>query len=98
MTAGTIIGVIGASALGMSVSILLTETMHDKDRRDYYILNGVFSIIPYIIFIPLLSFLAQAFTLNLLFLILSIIMVVFTIITLLAYKISKKTANYSKSL
>ena len=91
LTAGTIIGVIGASALGVSSSMLLIELLHEQDRESYYILSGIFSVIPYMIFVPIFSYAAQKFNLGIVFLALSIVTIVFTAILLASYNFSRKT-------
>ena len=89
LTAGTIMGVIGAAALGISTNMMIIENLQEQDRRYYYVSNGLLSIIPYLVLVPLFSYLAQLKGLNILFLILSIILVISTILVLFSYKITR---------
>ena len=88
LTAGTILGVIGGSALGISNNMLIIESLQEQDRKYYYISSGLFSIIPYLVLIPLLSYIAQG-SLNFLFLLLSIILGASTILILCSYKFTR---------
>ena len=96
LTAGTILGVIGASAIGISINMFVIEIMHEQDRRYYYIFNGLFSIIPYIILVPIFSYVAQKYSLNILFLVLSATLIISTIAVMLLHKLlAKELSNIS---
>ncbi len=87
LTGGTILGIIGASALGVSSNMLTIGILNEDDRRYYYILNSLFSLIPYLILIPLLSYLTQAMGLNILFSFLGWLLILFTILSFILMKI-----------
>ena len=96
LTAGTILGVIGASAIGIAINMFVIEFMHEQDRRHYYIFSGLFSVIPYIVLVPVFSYAAQKYSLNLTFLILSAALITSTIAVLLLHKLLRKEiSNFS---
>lgn len=91
LTAGTILGIIGASALGVSAGMLAIGLMNEAERKYFYALNGLFSIVPYLVFVPIFAFAAQRFGLNFLFLILSMIAAAATLFLLFSYILLKKS-------
>ena len=96
LTAGTILGVIGASAIGIAINMFVIEFMHEQDRRHYYVFSGLFSVIPYIVLVPVFSYAAQKYSLNLTFLILSAALITSTIAVLLLHKLLRKEiSNFS---
>lgn len=90
LTAGTILGVIGASALGVSTSMFVIETLDEGDREYYYIFNGIFSLIPYAILIPVFSYIAQVYSLATLFWFLGAMLMTSIILVLIFYGFMKK--------
>jgi len=89
LTAGTIMGVIGSSAIGVSSSMLVIEMLHEQDRKYFYIFNGLFSLVPYLILTPVFSYVAQYSGLKVVFLLLAAISMLSTLFVLFSYKLLK---------
>ena len=96
LTGGTILGVIGASAIGIAINMLVIEFMHEEDRRHYYTFSGLLSIIPYLILVPVFSYVAR-YSLNLMFLVLGAVLIVSTIALMLLYKLLHKEMSKTQS-
>jgi MFS family permease len=68
--------VIGAAILGFGQGIMVAKLLPHSKRKDYFMISGLFSIIPFIIFVPLFAFLAGSIGLILLFKILALILLI----------------------
>lgn len=89
LTAGTILGVIGSSAIGIAINMFVIDLMREQDRRHYYTFSGVLSIIPYLALVPVFAYVAQV-SMNFLFLILSAALLISTIAIMLLHKLLRK--------
>ncbi len=72
---GTLIGFIGAAILGVAHGLLTTDLMSENERKIYFSSYSILIIIPYLIMIPLGSYLAQIYGLKNLFLVLGLILI-----------------------
>jgi hypothetical protein len=90
----TIAGVIGSSLTGLAIGLLISHALEKENREHYYMIFSFIVTLPYIIFIPLGSYLAQVLGLQILFLILGLIllMVVTPIYFILLLSMGKKIA------
>lgn len=73
ITIGTIIGVIGSSVVIVTTSLLAIELVDFELRKEYFSFANLASIPLFLIAAPILAYLAQAYGLSILFLILTII-------------------------
>jgi MFS family permease len=71
----TMIGIIGAAIVGVANGLLILDILHERDRKYYFRVSNLLITIPYIITIPIGSFIAQAFGLKTLFLVLGLTLV-----------------------
>ncbi len=71
----TMVGIIGASVLGLATGLLITHALKEDEREEYYMVFSFIITVPYIIFVPLGALLAQALGLKLLFLILALTLI-----------------------
>ncbi len=71
----TMVGIIGASVLGLATGLLITHALKEDEREEYYMIFSFIITVPYIIFVPLGALLAQALGLKLLFLILALTLI-----------------------
>ncbi|MEK6946532.1 MAG: hypothetical protein AABX32_02905 [Nanoarchaeota archaeon] len=95
LTAGTIFGIIGSSAMAISTNMIVINSLSEEHRKNYYLLNGLISVIPYLIFVPVLSYIGQMFQLRFLFLILGGFMLLSTFSIFIFYLFSRKqNINY----
>ena len=90
----TMVGVIGASLTGLAIGLLVTHALEKEDRTKYYAVFSFLATIPYIIFVPLGSYVAQIVGLKILFLILglSLVFLVTPMYFILQVVLGKKTA------
>jgi hypothetical protein len=90
----TITGVIGSAIVGLSIGLLVTHALNHEDREKYYNVFSFLITLPYIILIPLGSYIAQTNGLKLLFLILglSLTMIVAPMYIALQVLLDKKVA------
>jgi len=72
----TIIGIIGASITGLAIGLLITHALESENRTKYYNTFSLILTLPYLFFVPLGAYFAQAFGLRLLFLVLSLSLLV----------------------
>jgi len=91
----TLLGVIGGSIAGVARGLLAIDMLHEDLRKRYFSISSFLFIIPYIILIPVGSYIAQAFGMKTLFLLLGLSLVVFVVplyfvIVLLATKQKSK--------
>jgi hypothetical protein len=90
ITIGTIIGVIGGSAVGVTNSLLTIELISHNLRQAYFSFTNLVSIPFFLIMAPILTYIAQVYSLSVLFLSLTIILVVVIIMLLIALLMFKK--------
>lgn len=90
----TMVGVIGASLTGLAIGLLVSHALEKEHRSNYYKVFSSLITIPYIIFIPIGSYIAQIVGLKILFLILSLLLIflVTPIYFILQVSLGKKTA------
>ncbi|MFH1510229.1 MAG: MFS transporter [Candidatus Woesearchaeota archaeon] len=69
---GTIIGIVGAAIVGTSQGLVIMDTLRDEDRKKFFRFNSTVSVLPYIIFVPLVSWLVHTVDMRLLFFMLSL--------------------------
>lgn len=90
VTMGTIVGVIGSAIVGVVSGLLTLDLIHENERRLYFSTYRVYTIISYIVLVPLFSYFAQTFGLSNLFLLLALVLVFIVtpvyIITIVRYK------------
>ncbi len=72
---GTICGVIGSAIVGVANGLLTLDIVHENERRAYFSVYGVCTAASYIVLVPVLAYLANAFGLSQLFLILVLALV-----------------------
>lgn len=70
------LSVLGAAILGMGQGLLIRKILPEQQRKLYFAALSIAVIVPFIILIPLGSWIAQAFSLALLFKILALILLV----------------------
>ena len=71
----TMLGILGAAIVGVAHGLLILDLLHEADRRYYFRVSNLLITIPYIITIPIGSYIAQAFGLKTLFLVLGLTLV-----------------------
>jgi len=71
----TMLGIIGAAVVGVAHGLLILDTLHEADRRYYFRVSNLLITIPYIITIPIGSYIAQLYGLKTLFLILGLTLI-----------------------
>lgn len=71
----TMVGIIGASVLGLATGLLITHALKEEEREEYYTVFSFIITAPYIIFVPLGALLAQTIGLKLLFLVLALVLI-----------------------
>ncbi len=76
---GTLLGIIGAAIVGFAHGLLASDLMREDQRKAYFLTYGFLIALPYILFIPLGSYVAQVFGLRLVFLALGIILSCFVV-------------------
>lgn len=69
---GTIASIIGACAVGIATGAIIKDQIQELHRDRYYSTFSLIVTIPYIISVPILSYIANAYDLRILFLVLSI--------------------------
>ena len=72
---GTIVGVIGSAIVGVVSGLLTLDLIHENERSLYFSTYGVYTIMSYIVLVPLFSYFAQTFGLSSLFLLLTLVLV-----------------------
>jgi len=72
IAAGLVVYVIGSAITGFGQGLLAKKLLSDELRRDYFQAQSYVVIIPYIIMIPILSWVANAFPLSITFLVVAI--------------------------
>jgi hypothetical protein len=90
VTIGTIIGVIGGSTVGVTNSLLAIELINYNLRQAYFSFTNLLSVPFFLVFAPILAYIAQAYGLSVLFLSLTAILVVLIIMLLTVSVIFKK--------
>jgi hypothetical protein len=83
ITMGTIIGVIGSSAVGVTNGLLVIDMIGHNLRQAYFSFTNLVSIPFFLVMAPILAYIAQVYSLNLLFLLLTSILVILIIILLI---------------
>ncbi|MAG08546.1 hypothetical protein CMO89_03670 [Candidatus Woesearchaeota archaeon] len=71
----TMLGIIGAAIVGVAHGLLILDLLHEADRRYYFRVSNLLITIPYLITIPLGSYIAQLYGLRTLFLVLGVALV-----------------------
>jgi len=71
---GTILGVIGGAITGVAQGLLTLDLINDYERKMYFESVSLFATIPFLITIPIGSYIAQIFGLKTLFLILAFLL------------------------
>ena len=71
----TVIGVIGASIVGTAQGLLIGELVREEYKKAFFSISNVMIIIPSIVLIPLLSYVAALYSLRQLFLLLALILI-----------------------
>lgn len=84
ITIGTIMGVIGASIVGVSHSLLTIELINFNLRQSYFSLINLSSIPFFLIIAPILAYIAHAYSLSILFLVLTVILAALIIMLLIS--------------
>ena len=90
LTMATIIGIIGNSIVGVTNSLLSIDLVSHESRQGFLSFTNLLSIPFFIVFAPILAFVAHYYGLNILFLMLTIILIILIIILIIAGKIFKK--------
>ncbi|MBR9705459.1 hypothetical protein GOV14_00325 [Candidatus Pacearchaeota archaeon] len=90
ITIGTIIGVIGSSAVGVTNSLLVIGLVNHNMRQSYFSFINLASVPFFLIMAPALAYIAQTFGLNLLFLLLTIIMLILMVVLIIASIVLRK--------
>ena len=90
ITIGTIIGVMGSSAVGVTNSLLAIELISHNLRQAYFFLTNIASIPIFLIIAPILAYVAQTYGMSLLFLLLTSILSILATALLVAAVIFKK--------
>lgn len=75
VTMGTIVGVMGSTIVGVVSGLLTLDLVHENERNSYFSTYKVYTIISYIVLVPLFSYFAQVFGLSNLFLLLALVLV-----------------------
>jgi len=92
ITVGNALSVLGAAILGMSQGLLIRKLLNEEQRKIYFAAMSIAVIIPFIILIPIGSWLAQTYGLVALFKILALILLaiaapIYFILVLMANKL-----------
>lgn len=87
ITVGTIMGVIGSSVVGVTNSMLAIDLISHELRQAYFSFINLASIPFLLVIVPVLSYVAQAYSLSALFISLAVILSVLLIVLLAASKI-----------
>lgn len=74
LTIGTMLGVIGSSAIGVTSSLLAIELISSELRQAYFSFTNLISVPFLLVFVPLLAYVAQIYSLHILFLMLTIVL------------------------
>ena len=74
---GTFIGFVGSSIVGISSSILSSKLLSESEKKNFYDTGSIIMILPYLLFIPLCSFLLFTSNLKIAFLIASLLLIMF---------------------
>ena len=88
VTVGTILGVVGAAVVGVANGLLTLELVREKERELYFSLYRIFTMIAYIILIPLLAYFTQLFGLSSLFLLLALLLVLVALLYMKEFRAS----------
>ena len=87
---GTIIGVMGSAIVGVVNGLLTLDLIHENERKMYFSTYRTYTVISYIILVPLFSYFAQTFGLSNLFLLLALVLVLIVLpvytVTMVKYK------------
>ncbi len=91
ITVALCVYVIGAAIVGFGHGLLAKKLMDDETRRDYFQVQAVFVMIPYLIMIPIMAWIANIWPLSVLFGItaiglLAIVMPIYFILVLISQK------------
>ena len=79
ITIGTILGVIGSSIVGVTSGLLTLDLIHENERKLYFSTYRKYTAISFVVLVPIFAYIAQAFGLSILFLVLSLVLVLITI-------------------
>ena len=90
ITIGTIIGIIGSSAFGVTNSLLVIELISLNLRKAYFSFFNIISIPFFLVIAPIMAFISQAYGLSILFQLLTAILVAVIAILLIACVTLKK--------
>ena len=71
----TVLGIIGGSIAGVARGLLSLDRIHEEKRKRYFSVSSFLFIFPYLVVVPLGSYVAQAYGLQKLFLILGVSLV-----------------------
>jgi len=74
---GTFIGFVGSAIVGISSSILSSKLLSESEKKNFYDTSSIMMILPYLLFIPLCSFLLFTANLKIAFLIASLLLIMF---------------------
>jgi len=66
---GVITGVIGSAITGLAVGMFVIEKTREHERKDFFATFNLLAVIPFVILVPILSFVVQKFGLKILFLV-----------------------------
>lgn len=91
ITMGTILGIIGASAFGISASMIVIDLVSHGQRQAFFNFINLLSIPSILIVAPMLAFVAEGYSMNYLFLALSGIMVILNMMLLISAIILRKS-------
>jgi len=75
----TVAGAIGASLVGLAIGLLVTHALSEDERSRYYTTFSFLITLPYLLFVPIGAWIAQALGFSLLFLIMGSILLVFVV-------------------
>lgn len=72
----TVCGIIGSAITGLATGLLISNRLPDAERETFYSSYSVIVTIPYLILLPMGAYLADVYTLRIMFLVLSVILAI----------------------